>query len=91
MTGNVHMKQPQGMQAYILIHSMVSAGRRQDSERWWFTAAQSVLENADLRPEVRRFVETSVAEALAAPPSAQASRQPAGALYNSHLAEDCSH
>ncbi len=55
-----------------------AAGRRQDSERRWYTAAQQVLADAQLSPEVRRFVETSVAAAVAAPPGSGAPRQQPG-------------
>jgi hypothetical protein len=43
-------------------------------ERRWFTAAQAVLADTELRPEVRRFVETSTAASLAAATAGRARR-----------------
>lgn len=50
--------------------------RRIDNERRWFSAAQRVLQNVDLQPETRRWVEATVMEALARPPPSSSAEIP---------------
>jgi hypothetical protein len=56
--------------------SVACAARRIDNERRWFSAAQRVLQNVDLQPETRRWVEATVMEALARPPPSSSAEIP---------------